>query len=159
MPLFTYIAKKQLRIGDSVRQPGELVPECVEWPNRDLYIDQGYLEAIPDLTENEKQHAVYRPSPSPRTYAPAGPERPPTPVREAGRFPGPEGSPEQQSVRCRNCREVSWLDASLTDGVMFSCWRCSQAQTIQAAREASSPIGIEEWSGSLDARRPVVHER
>lgn len=40
----TYRALKPMRVGDSVRQVGELVPEAAEWPNLRTYLSSGYLE-------------------------------------------------------------------------------------------------------------------
>lgn len=159
MPAYTYLARRQVRIGTDLRQPGELVPEASGWPNLQVYVDNGFIEPIADMSDSERDRAVYRASPSPRTYAPSGPERPPTPIREADRFPAGEGGPHQQYVRCRNCREVNWLAADLIESITWQCWRCNQPQTIREANEHPSPTGIEEWSYSLDVRRPVEPER
>ena len=42
----TYVALKPLRIGDDVREPGELVPEASDWKQLDLYLGSNKLAAV-----------------------------------------------------------------------------------------------------------------
>jgi hypothetical protein len=155
VPAYSYLVKRRLLIGSGYREPNELAPEATTWPNLQTYLDLGWVEAIPDMTDSEREHAVHRASPRPQTYAPSGPEPTPTPRREGERFPAGEGAPDQQEIRCRNCRSLNWLCADLADKVVFLCWRCSQPQSIAEARQHSAPVGVEEWSHSINALRPI----
>jgi len=44
----TYVALKPLKVGDTKRQPGELVPEAKTWRNVHAWIGRGYLAPIPE---------------------------------------------------------------------------------------------------------------
>jgi hypothetical protein len=45
MPV-TYIARRQLKVGDSYRQPGDPIPEAATWPNLRAYLEEGHVEAV-----------------------------------------------------------------------------------------------------------------
>lgn len=49
-----YIALKPMRVGDSVRQVGEEVPEAGEWPNLRTYLATGYIEIQWDAQDKEE---------------------------------------------------------------------------------------------------------
>lgn len=46
------VLKDGLRVGDSVRPVGSLIPEASDWPNTDVYERNGYIQRI-WLTEEE----------------------------------------------------------------------------------------------------------
>lgn len=50
------VAVKRLKIGRDVREPGDVVPESVDFPNRDSLLKSGRLQPVPldELTEEQK---------------------------------------------------------------------------------------------------------
>jgi len=47
-----YVAARRLKIGDSFREPGEPVPEAVNWRNLREHLDLGNLTMVSDKTSN-----------------------------------------------------------------------------------------------------------
>lgn len=44
-----YKALKRLHLGDGVyKEPGELVPEALEWTNLQVWLSTGFIEEVPD---------------------------------------------------------------------------------------------------------------
>lgn len=73
-----YVARKPLKVGGVLRQPGELVPEAAAWPNLRAYLATKQLELVrpkaPPI-EGEKVAmasvqtlAPPAPAPSPKSY-------------------------------------------------------------------------------------------
>lgn len=79
-----WYAKKALRIGGQVRNPGEPVPEAERWKNRRSYVSGGYIE--------EREDDV------PAQAAPPEPESEPT-------EPDPETSEEEDEAYCYDCNK------------------------------------------------------
>lgn len=50
----TYVALKPLKVGDSTRMPGELVPEAAHWRNVTNYVNAGFLAIISDNSAQRK---------------------------------------------------------------------------------------------------------
>lgn len=50
------VAVKRLKIGRDVREPGDVVPESVDFPNRDSLLKSGRLKTVPldELTAEQK---------------------------------------------------------------------------------------------------------
>lgn len=67
-----YVARKPIKIGAVIRQPGELVPEAAAWPNLRAYLAT-------------KQLAMVKPKPAPAIEG----ERVATPVVQALAPPDP----------------------------------------------------------------------
>jgi hypothetical protein len=44
-----YRALKRLHLGDEVyKEPGEMVPEALEWSNVRVWLSTGFIEEVPD---------------------------------------------------------------------------------------------------------------
>lgn len=41
-------ARGALKVGDTMREPGDAVPEAAEWPNLAIYVHGGYLVGVPE---------------------------------------------------------------------------------------------------------------
>jgi hypothetical protein len=54
-------ALRQLKVGDSTRQPGELVPEAAEWPNLRHYESLAWLERVPVPNDYSGEGAIEYP--------------------------------------------------------------------------------------------------
>ena len=54
----TYIAKRPLKIGDSVRQIGEPVPEAEEWNRVESWIRFNFIEEVEGFVEKPKKKTV-----------------------------------------------------------------------------------------------------
>ena len=142
-------ALRQLRVGDSDRQPGELVPEAVEWPNLRHYESLGWVERVPVPNDYSGEGAVEHPPP-PTTNKLAevlAPEGEPTPVVVAGRSRTGANVP----IRCLNCRKRNWLPAEFLETTGWMCWSCAQPQTTVQARQHPAPTSLSEYVESVDA--------
>jgi hypothetical protein len=53
----TYVALRRLKVGDSYRQPGELVPEAADWIDkvRNLMLEQQQIEAVNLVTDDARE--------------------------------------------------------------------------------------------------------
>ncbi len=121
---FIYVARTRLLVGDTYREPGELVPEAADWLNLRTYLELGQVEQIPH------PDGVERPERRTLTFAPENyDQRKPTPGPVVGeRFP----APGHVEIACSNCRS-----AASDDGLnyvpqgqsVFQCWHCGQQQT------------------------------
>lgn len=54
----TYYALREIKVGDTVRQPGELVPEAAEWPFLSGYVHEGQLAPVLVATLPQKYQEV-----------------------------------------------------------------------------------------------------
>jgi hypothetical protein len=124
-----YVARTRLKVGDSYRQPGELVPEATDWPNLQLHVDNGQLEEVPMINGQVPQRQE-RPA---QTFAPADyDQRTPTPAPPIGqRHP----APGHQELSCVNCRVTAGetLNYVPQDAARFECWLCQQQQSVHDA--------------------------
>jgi len=66
-----YRALKPLLVGDVQKQPGDLVPEAMDWANLQAWISTGYLEEIPDPPANKP-----KPTAKPAAKKPAAAKKP-----------------------------------------------------------------------------------
>lgn len=48
-----YRALRQLTVGDTVKQPGDLIPEAMEWTNVRVWLSEGFIEEVPDVPEEK----------------------------------------------------------------------------------------------------------
>ena len=56
--LKTYrVVRGTLKVGDSVRQFGDFVPEADSWPNKEVYLKTGYIEIVYVPNEEFKKNA------------------------------------------------------------------------------------------------------
>lgn len=55
----TYVMLKPRKVGKSIRQPGELVPEAASWSNRSAYINRGVISPIPVAGLSDDHRKVY----------------------------------------------------------------------------------------------------
>lgn len=42
----TYFALKEIQVGDDLRQPGDLIPEAVDWPYLSGYVSEGKIAPV-----------------------------------------------------------------------------------------------------------------
>lgn len=88
-----FVAQKPIKVGDEIRQPGELVPEAADWPDIRPWTGGGFVKEISDdeaeklkgggergrimQRDRDKEKAPGRPQtpgePSPRPATPKGP--------------------------------------------------------------------------------------
>jgi hypothetical protein len=142
-------ALRQLQVGDGLRQPGELVPEAVDWPNLRHYENLQWLERVPVPEDYSGEGAVeYPPAPTTsRLTEVLAPEGEPTPLRVAwSRKTG-----ASVAIRCLNCRKKNHLPPDLIETATWACWSCGQPQTVPQAKQHPSPVSLEEWVESFDA--------
>ena len=104
----TYVMLKPRKVGKSVRQPGELVPEAEKWASRNAYISRGVIAPVPVAGLSEKHKTAYQtwkadqerrsgsrsPQPEPESSGPQspgpqspGPQSPATPSEDSGSGP------------------------------------------------------------------------
>jgi hypothetical protein len=131
-----YVAKRQMKVGDSVRQPGDLVPEAAAWPNLRRYIDLGWIEFAPVVNGQLQKLVPAPPNPNQRLLEELKPEAPAKPVPMGEQYAA-EGLVE---VQCFNCRHVNHLAKELLEDQAneWQCFRCHQPQTIQ--QSGSYPV-------------------
>lgn len=55
----TYVMLKPRKVGSGTRQPGELVPEAVNWNNRNAYITRGVISPVPVAGLSETHQESY----------------------------------------------------------------------------------------------------
>lgn len=55
----TYVMLKPRKVGQGTRQPGELVPEAVNWNNRNAYITRGVISPVPVSGLSHEHQRVY----------------------------------------------------------------------------------------------------
>jgi hypothetical protein len=99
-PRYKFRVLRQLRVGDSLRQPGQLVNEAAEWPNVRNYLSLQWIEQIPVTDDADPDGVEYPPvSPQSRLAQVLEPERerPPEIVASARKQ-----SKASKAVRCRN---------------------------------------------------------
>jgi hypothetical protein len=46
-----YIAKKPMKVGDAMLEPGQTVPGAAGWPRIDVWVNTGYVEPVPTMDE------------------------------------------------------------------------------------------------------------
>jgi hypothetical protein len=142
-------ALRQLRVGDQLRQPGELVPEAAEWPNLRHYEGLAWVERVPVPNDYSGEGAIEYPpqAPSSRLAEVLAPEgKPQEPVVAWSRKTG-----ASLPIRCLNCRKRNWLPADLIETSGWICHSCGQGQTTVQAREHPAPTSLGEWVESFDA--------
>jgi hypothetical protein len=142
-------ALRQLRVGDSLREPGELVPEAIDWPNLRHYENLQWLERVPVPDDYSGAGVVKYPPPATTSKLAEvlEPEQEPTPVVVAwSRKTGASGA-----IRCVNCRMRNWLPTDFLEVSTWMCHACAQPQTIIQAREHPAPTSLGEWVESFDA--------
>lgn len=86
MVALTYVLLKPRKIGNRVRQPGEVVPEAEFWKNQDAYISRGVISQIPadSLDEERRQrHEQFHQERAQRTTDPVPSPQEGTDVRES----------------------------------------------------------------------------
>lgn len=140
-------ALRQLKVGDTLRQPGELVPEAVEWPNLRHYESLAWVERVP-VPDDYDGGLEFPPVATTSKLAEVlQPEREPTPVVVArSRKMGASGA-----IRCVNCRVRNWLPTDFLESSTWMCHSCFQQQTVIQAREHPAPTSLGEWVESFDA--------
>jgi len=150
MPRYLIRALRQLRVGDSTRQPGELVPEAAEWPNLRHYESLAWLERVPVPNDYSGEGAVeYPPTAVPSKLAEVlAPEGAPAPITVAWK----RKTGTSVASRCVNCRKMNHLPSDYLEVAVWMCWDCAQPQTTVQAREHPSPTSFEEWLDSRNAR-------
>jgi hypothetical protein len=143
-------ALRQLQVGDSLRQPGELVPEAASWPNLRSYESLSWVERVPVPNDYSGEGAIEYPpaAPTSRLAKILEPEREPTPVVVAGK----RRTKGSQPTRCVNCRKSNYLPTNFPETRTWTCWDCVQPQSIAQVREHPSPTSLAEYAESLDAR-------
>lgn len=57
-----YKALRQMSVGGSEVEPGEIITEAMDWPNIRTWIDHGFIEEVPDEEPAKK-------APSPKKTA------------------------------------------------------------------------------------------
>jgi excisionase family DNA binding protein len=109
----TYVVARQpMKMGDHLRQVGELVPEAADWPiqAQDAWLRQGWLEEVPLVSDAdrravaqqwEREEAVRAEAAAKRKEAEA--QAPPAPP------PVPEGAVKLACANCRTPRLVAVL--------------------------------------------------
>lgn len=63
-----YKALRQLTVGDVVKQPGDDIPEAMEWTNVQSWLRNGFIEEVPD-PEPPKPKAAPRRAPAKKAPA------------------------------------------------------------------------------------------
>jgi hypothetical protein len=140
-------ALRQLRVGDTLRQPGELVPEAVEWANLRSYESLAWVERVPVPEDYQGEGAIEYPPPAAQSKLAdiLEPERKPTPVVVAGK----RKTKTSVAIRCVNCRKSNHLPSTFAETATWLCWDCAQPQTILRAREHPAPTSLAEVGGVL----------
>jgi hypothetical protein len=143
-------ALRQLRVGDSLRQPGELIPEAAEWPNFRSYESLAWLERVPVPNDYSGEGAIDYPPPAATSKLAEilVPERNPASVVVAGK----RKTKTSMAIRCVNCRKLNYLPGNFAETRTWMCWDCAQPQSITQAREHPSPTSLAEYAESYDAR-------
>jgi hypothetical protein len=166
-----YICKQQMKVGDSIRQPGDLVPEAAQWPNLRRYLELGWIEFAPVINGTLQTLLPPPPNPNERLLEELKPEAPAKPLPVGAQYPA-EGLVEMQ---CFNCRHVNHLAKELLEDQAneWQCFRCHQPQTVEQAgaypvqdrkeydRQASfRASGQQQRLGKshIDARTPIDPE-
>lgn len=116
-------ALRQLRVGESIRQPGDLVPEAATWPNLRSYENLQWLERVPIPEDYQGEGVIeYPPAATQSKLAEIlEPEREPTPVVVAGK----RKAKTSVAIRCINCRKTNHLPTSFLETRTWLCWDCA----------------------------------
>jgi hypothetical protein len=143
-------ALRQLRVGDGLRQPGELLPEAIDWPNLRHYENLRWLEKVAVPEDFEGKGAIEYPPPAPQSRLSEilNPERAALEMVVAGKRKGKT----TQEIRCVNCRKKNHVPVNFKELALFLCWDCNQQQSLAQARDHPAPTSFEEWLDSRNAR-------
>ena len=137
IPRKVYIAGRQLRFGDDVRQPGQLVMEAIDWKPkiRNVHLDLGWIEAIDVLTDDARQEVKDQLAREEAARAEAAAKRK---EAEAQAPPAPPPVPEGAvTLKCANCWRPNVFTETPGLRTWWQCEGCGQRQTVEQARIGS----------------------
>lgn len=57
-----YRALRRLTVGETVKEPGDLIPEAMEWTNTRVWLSEGFIEEVPDEQPAPKSEPTRKPA-------------------------------------------------------------------------------------------------
>jgi hypothetical protein len=134
----TYVALRRLKVGDSYRQPGELVPEAADWIDkvRNLMLEQQQIEAV-NLVTDDAREAFARQWDQERTARFEASKVAQKTKPDTYQLP-PEKTPAPSTtVRCANCKRSYGFDHEVSNDEWWMCVDCGQRQTGEQSRKGT----------------------
>jgi hypothetical protein len=153
----TYVVARQpMKMGDHLRQVGELVPEAADWPiqAQDAWLRQGWLEEVPLVSDADRRAVAQQWEREEAARAEAAKR-----AEAAADAPKPQPRPRPvqdqagETLKCSNCQAATVFLEPPADTYWYDCGGCRQRLCALQARRGTLQVSYQTYGHALGHNR------